>query len=144
MPSSDIAGCPPQPNLDHSRWWRHRSLVVLNVLLYLCPLLTTFTMGFDGSMFGSLQASDYWQDYFHHPAGTILATLGAAPILGGFIAFPFVYTLSDKMGRRWSMFIGSAFIAVGSGIQAGALNRAMYGLGRGLIGFGQAFCAVCE
>jgi len=45
---------------------------------YIClcfVVLTSATNGYDGSMVNGLQSLTVWQDYFHHPTGSLLGLL---------------------------------------------------------------------
>jgi len=143
MPVAEIEGCPQQPHINIRQWYRYKNLRSLNLLM-MVPLMTSFTLGFDGSMFGALQASDAWQRYFDHPEGARLANLGAAPIIASFVAGFMIPFVSDRLGRRWCLFIGCLFIIFGGALQAGATTLVMYGSSRAFIGFGSAWCSTCE
>lgn len=85
MAREEVDNCPAQPHINIKQWYKYKNLRTLNILLAV-PLMTSFTLGFDSSMFGALQASDAWQHYFNYPVGSTLASLGAAPIIAAFPA----------------------------------------------------------
>jgi MFS family permease len=139
MSAAVVDSIPHQEHINIKQWWKYRNIRTLNLLLAV-PLLTSFTLGFDGSMFGALQASDAWQRYFDHPTGADLASLGAAPTIASFAAIAIIPFTSDRLGRRWSLFLGCLFIIFGGALQAGAATLAMYGASRAFIGFGSVWC----
>lgn len=81
--------------------------------------------GYDGSMMNALQTSGQWQDYFHHPRGSLLAFYNLAFGLGQLLAvipFPFPATIADKLGRRWGIVIGSIIAIIGVAIQSASID----------------------
>jgi MFS family permease len=95
--------------------------------------------GYDGSLMSSLNAMPPYHSYFNvgmqgGGTGIVFAIYSAGSLVGAFAAAP----ASDKFGRRFGMFIGSAFIVIGTIIEstckAGALSQFMGG--RFIIGFG--------
>lgn len=105
-------------------WWRDPGLRHLYLLL-LVPLMTSMVNGYDGSMMNALQTSEQWQDYFHHPRGSLLAFYNLAFGLGQLLAvvpFPFPATVADKLGRRWGIVIGSIIAIIGVAIQSASID----------------------
>lgn len=105
-------------------WWREPGLRRLYLLL-LVPLMTSMVNGYDGSMMNALQTSGQWQDYFHHPRGSLLAFYNLAFGLGQLLAvvpFPFPATIADKLGRRWGIVIGSIIAIIGVAIQSASID----------------------
>lgn len=139
MAREEADSCPAQPHINIKQWYKYKNLRTLNILLAV-PLMTSFTLGFDSSMFGALQASDAWQHYFNYPVGTTLASLGAAPIIAAFPALAIIPFTSDRIGRRWSLFLGCMFVILGGALQAASMNVVMYGFARASIGFGSLWC----
>ncbi|KAH0525239.1 hypothetical protein TsFJ059_007630 [Trichoderma semiorbis] len=119
-------------------WWREPGLRHLYFLL-LVPLMTSMVNGYDGSMMNALQTSGQWQNYFHHPRGSLLAFYNLAFALGQLIAvipFPFPATIADKLGRRWGVVIGSIIAIIGVAVQSASINVGMFVAGRFIVGFG--------
>jgi hypothetical protein len=63
------------------QWFRTPHLVQLN-LCVATVLLSSTTMGFDGSMMNGLQSLDTWFTYFGSPNGTWLGLMNAVLPLG--------------------------------------------------------------
>lgn len=71
--------------------------------------------GFDGSIMGGINAMP---PYLHHfglsntsPATGLVFAMYSA---GGLISVPFAGPISDILGRRYGMLIGSIFIVIGT------------------------------
>jgi MFS family permease len=64
--------------------------------------------------------------------------------VGTIVATLFSGYLSDKLGRRWAMAIGSATIVVAAVLQSAAVHVAMICLGRFILGIGGAICGVAS
>lgn len=62
--------------------------------------------------------------------------------LGGLMAIPFVPTLSQALGRRYTIALGSLIMFLGAGLQAGARNQDMFLASRWVLGFGIPFAIV--
>lgn len=87
-----------------------------------CCLAIESTSGFDSSMMNGLQSLQYWQDFYGEPVGAELGILTASYNLGSLSALPFVSILSDHVGRRWSIMLGSASMIIGAIMQAFSVN----------------------
>lgn len=83
-----------------------------------------------------LQSTTSWKDYFHHPTGTRLGVVNAAQSIGSVAILPIVGTLSDKLGRRWTLLLGLITIIVASIIQAASVNYGMFIVSRIIVGCG--------
>ncbi|KAK5560496.1 hypothetical protein LTR46_000804 [Exophiala xenobiotica] len=116
-------------------WYRVPHLLKLNLVL-LVPLLSSAVAGYDGSMMNGLQATDSWKQYFSNPMGTKLGVVNAAQSIGSVAALPFVGYLGDKIGRRWTLFLGIVTIIVASIIQAASINYGMFVASRIIVGAG--------
>jgi len=76
---------------------------------YICLMfvvLTSATNGYDGSMVNGLQSLNVWQDYFHHPSGSLLGLFSAIMSIGSLVALPVVPYIADILGRRMGILIG--------------------------------------
>jgi len=76
---------------------------------YICLMfvvLTSATNGYDGSMVNGLQSLNVWQDYFHHPSGSLLGLFSAIMSIGSLVALPCVPYTADILGRRMGIMIG--------------------------------------
>ncbi|KAJ5633365.1 hypothetical protein N7490_009704 [Penicillium lividum] len=122
------------PNTDRP-WYKQRHLLLLNLGMII-PYLSSTTNGYDGSMLNGLQSMSQWQTFFGNPTGTRLGSLSNGVIFGQILAFPIAPWLCDHTGRRFPIFIGSAFLVIGAILQCAAQNYAMFLISRMVIGFG--------
>lgn len=58
------------------------------------------------------------------------------------MAIPFIPTVSQHFGRRYTILVGSAIMCLGAGLQAGAQNSDMFLASRWILGFGIPFAIV--
>lgn len=73
-----------------------------------------------------LQSITQWQTYFGNPSGGALGVVNAAQSIGSVVSLPVVGLLSDKIGRRWTLFSGAVVIVVASAIQAASVQYGMF------------------
>jgi len=123
-----------------TRWYKGH-LAKLNLVLLLL-LITSMTNGYDGSMMNGLQSLTEWQNFFDHPTGGKLGLFNAIQSIGGIAGLPFAPYLSDYLGRRMTIFIGSILMLIGVAIQTAAQNFSMFIGCRFLIGFGLSFACL--
>ncbi|KAK7742198.1 hypothetical protein SLS62_010787 [Diatrype stigma] len=62
--------------------------------------------------------------------------------LGALMAIPFIPTVSQYLGRRWTILTGSLLLCFGAGLQAGSTNVRMFLASRWVLGFGIPFAIV--
>lgn len=62
--------------------------------------------------------------------------------LGALMAIPFIPTVSQHLGRRWTILSASFLMLFGAGMQAGAVNTDMFLASRWVLGFGIPFAIV--
>ncbi|KAH8722987.1 hexose transporter-like protein [Phaeosphaeriaceae sp. PMI808] len=127
---------------DLTPWYRKRNLRCLYALLLPTCIGIEMTSGFDSQMINTVQISPAWRAYFNKPEGALLGIISAAYNLGAIIALPLVPYVNDYFGRRWSIFVGSWIMVVGSLVQALSINTQMYIFARLLLGFGIPFCII--
>ncbi|KAH9919814.1 hexose transporter [Fomitopsis serialis] len=120
------------------KWYNNRRLITLHAWLVLL-LITSSGNGFDGSLMNSFQSLDQWKDYFNNPQGSKLGLLNAIQNIGALAAYPFAPYLSDGLGRRRTVWIGSAIMLLGVALQTAAQNLGFFIGARFLIGFGLTF-----
>ncbi|KIM92559.1 hypothetical protein OIDMADRAFT_107106 [Oidiodendron maius Zn] len=126
------------------KWWFQDGGLLRLYFLIFIAVLSSATNGYDGSMMNGLQTLTYWQDYFHNPHGSTQGLLNAIQSVGGVCALPFAPNLSDKLGRKKTIFIGCLIVALGVGLQSGARNIGMFIAGRYFIGMGSGISAVAS
>ncbi|THH32814.1 hypothetical protein EUX98_g1392 [Antrodiella citrinella] len=120
------------------KWYNNRRLIALHGWIVLL-LITSSINGFDGSILNSFQSLQVWNDYFGTPAGGRLGLLNAIQNIGSLAGYPFAPYLSDGLGRRPTIWIGSAIMLVAVVLQSAAQNWGMFIGARFLIGFGLTF-----
>ncbi|KAL4882122.1 general substrate transporter [Aspergillus karnatakaensis] len=121
-------------------WYRQSHLVRLNLLLTI-PLLTSYLVGFDGSMLNGIQTVPVWQSDMGYPSGGLLGLVTTAQTIGSAALLPVGPYVADRFGRRLPMVIGSVIIILASGLQGGANGIAMFIVSRVVLGMGGAFIA---
>ncbi|KZP00107.1 general substrate transporter [Calocera viscosa TUFC12733] len=114
------------------------------MLLVLCICCCSGDNGLDGTTMSAINSMTQWQQYFG------ITSSGGVPKTGilfgmytiGSVAsvIPNAY-LPDRIGRRWSMFIGNIILIVGSMLTANATSMSMFMGGRCLTGLGCTFAA---
>ncbi|CEL02066.1 general substrate transporter [Aspergillus pseudodeflectus] len=99
-------------------------------------------MGYDASVFNSVQNSDNWHAYFDNPDSYMLGLMNTVYTVGGIITgWFFAGPLADYAGRRWAMGTGCFITIVATFLQCfpPASNPVpAFMAGRVLIGMGQA------
>lgn len=74
--------------------------------------------GFDISSMSAIVGTKQYIDYFDNPSGFTQGAIGSALAAGSVIGSLFAGPLSDKIGRRDSIFVGCIFWMIGSVVQA--------------------------
>lgn len=155
---SNIAGA------DLIKWYKKPNLRFLYLIMVPCCLGVEWTSGFDSSMMNSLQAVQSWVDCkvtngpsrhklcsrltekypqdFGNPSGDRLGLLNAMYSLGALMAIPFIPTISQYLGRRYTIVVASLIMTLGAAMQAGARNVDMFLASRWVLGFGIPFAIV--
>lgn len=110
-------------------WWRYKHLRNLYGWMSVV-LLVQATNGLDGSIMNGMQTLTYWQDYFGHPTGAELGNFNATQGLGGVFAQFFLWWLVEKIGRRYTIIMGSVIIIVGVFLQTFANGLVMFAVAR--------------
>ncbi|KAK7420709.1 hypothetical protein QQZ08_010290 [Neonectria magnoliae] len=127
---------------DTVPWYKKPNLRILYLLLFPTCMGVELTSGFDSQLINALQLSDYWKAYFDDPQGSLQGIIAAAYSLGAILSLPLVPIVNDRLGRRWSIFLGSAVMVVGALIQGFSQHVAMYIIARLILGFGIPTCIV--
>ncbi|KAG8974115.1 hypothetical protein FRC05_007863 [Tulasnella sp. 425] len=95
--------------------------------------------GFDGSMMTGLQLLEQWRSDFHDPQGSTLGLMTCVQNIGALCALPFAPIVSDQLGRRMGLFIGSCIMLGGVALQTQSISIEQFILSRGMIGLGLGF-----
>ncbi|KAL4789719.1 general substrate transporter [Aspergillus venezuelensis] len=117
-------------------WHMNPRLARLYALLVPACLMICVTNGYDSSLLNGLQSVPKWEEYFDHPTGAILGFMSASYPLGAILSTPFSALISDRYGRRWSIFIGSIIMIAGVAIQTASNSLAPFIVSRIVVGFG--------
>ncbi|OJA12416.1 hypothetical protein AZE42_03390 [Rhizopogon vesiculosus] len=96
-------------------------------------------MGLDSSMLNGLQILPGWQEYFHHPQDKTLGLMNSAQSIGSLAGTPLSPLISDKLGRRATMFIGAFIGLIGVIVQSSSTSVQIFIGARVIIGVGLAF-----
>ncbi|KAJ3574673.1 hypothetical protein NP233_g1591 [Leucocoprinus birnbaumii] len=121
---------------DKTPWYRKPNLRLLYLIFLPTCLGVEMTSGFDASMMNGLQAVDSWTTFFHSPRSTLLGLMSSMYSLGAILSLPFVPVLSDGLGRRRAIFLGSIIMVIGAIIQTCSKNFAMFVISRFILGLG--------
>ncbi|KAK7757394.1 hypothetical protein SLS62_000406 [Diatrype stigma] len=117
--------------------WVPESTATVSILLMLCSVIQSTTGGYDGSMMNGLNILPTYTDYF----GLTEATVGlntASVFIGSFFGTLASGVLADALGRRPAIFWGAAATLAGVVVQTAAQDTAMFVVGRVVLGLGSA------
>lgn len=79
---------------------------------------------------------------FGHPTAGRLGLLNAMYSLGALMAIPFIPTVSQYLGRRYTIVAASITMIFGAALQTGSRNSDMFLASRWVLGFGIPFAIV--
>lgn len=92
--------------------------------------ILTFASSYDSGIITSTIALDTFKAHFNSPSDTVTGGIVSAFQGGAIAGTMFNMLFANKLGRRWTIFIGSLVSIFGSALQAGAVNMAMLIVGR--------------
>ncbi|PPQ92754.1 hypothetical protein CVT25_003863 [Psilocybe cyanescens] len=127
---------------DDTPWYKKPNLRMLYLVIFPTCIGVEMTSGFDSSMMNGLQAVDSWDTFYNSPRSTLLGVMSAMYSAGAIIALPLVPVVSDGLGRRWAIILGSIFMIIGSVLQTASQNFAMFVISRFILGLGIPFAIV--
>ncbi|KAG2182005.1 hypothetical protein INT43_006931 [Umbelopsis isabellina] len=112
---------------------------------YMCGLtaaLCMFINGYDASVFNNIMNWETWNSKFNTPVnnnliGAVTSSYMVANIVFGFFVSP---VISNRFGRRMSIFVGCCFVVLASIIELVAPNIGAFIGGRTVLGLGQGIC----
>ena len=84
-----------------------------------------------------------YQSYFSLSTTTTSLNT-ASSYIGGCLGALFAGTVTDWAGRRMTIWLSSTITAIGASIQAGAVDIAMFIVGRIIVGVGMAVAVVAS
>ncbi|KAI8628810.1 lactose permease [Xylariaceae sp. FL1651] len=99
--------------------------------------------GYDGSLLTGIVAMHQFQDVFHSGTdGPTVSLLFSLYTVGSIVGAPFAAIVSDKLGRRKTMFCGGIIIIIGTAIIASSSTVPQFVVGRFVLGVGIATMTV--
>ncbi|KAF8178016.1 hexose transporter [Pholiota molesta] len=128
--------------LDTTPWYRKPNLRILYLILFPTCIGVEMTSGFDSSMMNGLQAVDSWDSFYHSPRSVLLGVMSAMYSAGAIVALPLVPLVTDGLGRRWAIVLGSLLMIIGASLQTASQNFAMFVIARFILGLGIPFAIV--
>ncbi|KAL0937143.1 lactose permease [Colletotrichum truncatum] len=127
---------------DDSRpWYRVPHLLRLNLCL-LVPLMSSCSIGYDGSMMNGLQTLPQWKKHFDNPTGAMLGAMNAVYPAGKIVALFIVAYLNDSYGRKKCIALGAFLCVLLPLMQGFSTSAAMFIASRALIGFVTSFMSL--
>ncbi|RMZ70757.1 lactose permease [Pyrenophora seminiperda CCB06] len=137
---------------DKVRWWKKKNLRLMYIWLFCCCMGVEITSGFDSQLIGTLQFSKPFNTFFGDGymdkdgkasiKPSIIGIMSSCYQLGSICAVPVAPWLSQRYGRRMSVFVGSVIMVIGALLQGFAQHIGMYIIARMLLGFGILFAIV--
>ncbi|KAH6651694.1 general substrate transporter [Truncatella angustata] len=127
---------------DKVPWYKKPNLRSLYFMLFPTCMGIELTSGFDSQMINALQIVPSWVSFFGNPQNELKGIISASYSLGAILSLPLVPIINDRLGRRWSIFLGSVTMVIGSIIQGFSVNVGMYIVARLILGFGIPTCIV--
>ncbi|KAI1758124.1 lactose permease [Xylaria castorea] len=99
--------------------------------------------GYDGSLLTGIVAMEQFQEVFHSgKTGPTVSLLFSLYTVGSIVGAPFAAIVSDKFGRRKTMFIGGIIIIIGTAIISSSSTIPQFVVGRFILGVGIATMTV--
>lgn len=93
------------------------------------------SFGFDISSISAIVVSKQYIEYFHNPAGALQGAIGSGMSAGSVVGSALCGVISDKLGRRDSIFFATFFWLIGTAVQVSTNSSGMLIAGRVLNGF---------
>ncbi|UZJ55641.1 hypothetical protein CBS101457_004961 [Exobasidium rhododendri] len=100
------------PHSQERRFWIFDSgLRALNFWMFIC-FLSSYGLGYDGSLFSGLTTLKVWFKDMDNPSGQLLGAVGCSGLIG-FVSGPFLAIyFNEKVGRRPSLIAASALSVI--------------------------------
>ncbi|KAJ2902731.1 hypothetical protein MKZ38_000157 [Zalerion maritima] len=119
-------------------WYRTPHLLKLNLCL-LVPMLSSASVGYDGSMMNGLQTLPQWRDHFGNPRGALLGLMNSVYPLGKVVALFFVSYICDRFGRKLPLLVGLVACISFAILQGLSPNFHSFVIARSFLGFFTSF-----
>ncbi|KAM0275058.1 hypothetical protein ACHAQH_007619 [Verticillium albo-atrum] len=126
--------------IDAKPWYRTPHLVKLNLLIMI-PLISSASIGYDGSMMNGLQSLPQWRRFFGNPEGAILGAMNSVYPAGKVLALFLVTWICDRFGRKPPIVIGLFTCIAFAIMQAVSQNMRTFIIARAVLGFFTSFLA---
>ncbi|KAI1809373.1 lactose permease [Poronia punctata] len=122
------------------RWSKESLILYLSIFTaFLCACAN----GYDGSLLTGIVAMEQFQDTFHSgKTGPTVSLLFSLYAVGSIVGAPFAAIVSDKFGRRKTMFVGGLIIIIGTVIISSSSTIPQFVVGRFVLGVGIATMTV--
>ncbi|KAI8979369.1 general substrate transporter [Mycotypha africana] len=117
-----------------------------NALLYSVAgfaSLGQFLFGYDQGVMSGILVNDRWLSLMSYPNATMQGLVVAIFELGAWATTSLASWCMDKIGRRWTILVGSAVFIVGGVLQTAAVTLTQIMFGRLIAGFGIGFLSTC-
>lgn len=118
-----------------------RNATVLMFVIILTSVVDSVTIGYDGSLMGSLNVMTSYTSYLA-PSTALISLNSSITYVGGACSAFFSSALINWKGRKWGMLIAAIIQIIGAILQGSAVNIGMFVVGRFLIGAGSGFSGV--
>ncbi|CAG9991086.1 unnamed protein product [Clonostachys byssicola] len=119
-------------------WYLTWHIVKLNLCL-LVPLISSASVGYDGSMMNGLQTLPQWRQYFGNPEGALLGLMNSVYPLGKVVSMFVVSYLCDRYGRKLPIIIGLVTCISFAILQGLSNNLHSFIIARAFLGFFTSF-----
>ncbi|KAL6702388.1 hypothetical protein ACN47E_002339 [Coniothyrium glycines] len=126
---------------DATPWYKRSYLLKLNFIIFSLCLFSS-TVGYDGSVMGSLTALESWYGFMGEPTGAYLGWINACYFLSNGLALPVGSWMSEKFGRKSPVYVGYVFLVAGTIMQTTAQTEQQFTYARILLGVASATYSV--
>ncbi|KPM39521.1 hypothetical protein AK830_g7040 [Neonectria ditissima] len=123
---------------DTGPWYKQKHLVRLNFCI-LSMIMFSSSNGYDGSMMNGLLALPQWDEFMGSPTGAWLGFINAVYSLGSAVVYPVAAWMCNRYGRKPGIWIGYAFLALGTALQTAANGEVAFVLARLFLGCASGF-----
>lgn len=108
-------------------------------LIALISCVSGMMFGFDISSMSAFIGTPMYKNYFNNPGTNVQGFITSAMALGSFFGSLACTSISEPLGRRFSLILCAFFWCVGAAIQSSSQNRAQLIIGRIISGVGVGF-----
>ncbi|KAF2156441.1 sugar transporter STL1 [Myriangium duriaei CBS 260.36] len=115
---------------------RGRALLSTVSALTCCTFLL---IGYDNGVMGGVIGQPAFKSTFNSPGATIVGLIVSLYEVGCFLGAITTSIVGERLGRRWSLFIGAVIMLIGAIIQAASYSRAGIIVARIISGVGMGF-----